>query len=192
MISAVILAAGQHDDQNLFSLVHNKPVLHWVLESALASDLDEIVCVTRDLAAVRREIGLRDRRLCWFVNSAADRGQSTSVIAGLWASHPQNEGVMFVAGDRMPVRKELINSLIAWFEQSAALIVAPGFAGQAGSPALFRRDLFPELLKLTGNYSERSLLERHAEKVALIESQEEFVLSRVTQNKSRARLKESI
>ena len=192
MISAVVLAAGHTAEQNSFSPVDNKPVLQWVLESALASDLDEIVCVTRDLAAVRREIRLSARRLFWFVNPAADRGLSTSVIAGLWASHPQTDGVMFLAGDRMPVRKELINALIARFEQSAALIVAPASAGQAGGPALFRRDLFPELLELTGNRDERALLERHAEKIALVDWPEEFFFPDLARNKSRARLKESL
>ena len=192
MISAVILAAGPTADQNLFSRVHHKPLLQWVLESALASDLNEIVCVTRDLAAVRREIRVSDRRLCWFANAAADRGQSSSVIAGLWASHPQSDGIMFLDGERMPAHKDLINLLIARFEQSAALIVAPGSAGRVGSPALFRRDLFPELLKLTGNRSERSLLEHHAEKIALVEWQEEFLPPEVIDSENRARLKNSI
>ena len=192
MISAVVLAAGPTADQNFFSPREDKPLLQWVLESALESDLDEVICVTRDLAAVRRDIRLADKRLCWFLNSAADRGQSTSLIAGLWASHPQSDGVMFLAGDRIPVPKELINSLIARFEQCPASIVAPRFAGRLCSPALFRRDLFPELLKLSGNRSESSLLESHADKIALVEWQGEFLLSDGAQSKSRARLKESI
>ncbi|MGH7798214.1 MAG: nucleotidyltransferase family protein [Candidatus Binatia bacterium] len=191
MISAVVLAAGRSGDQNIFSPLEKKPLLQWVLESALASDLDEIICVTRDLAAVRREIKLANRRLCWLVNSAADRGQSTSVIAGLWASNPQSQGVMFLAGDRMPVRAELINLLIAKFERCPASIVAPGFASEPRSPALFRRDLFPELLNLTGDRSGCSLLERHPEKIVLVEWQEEISFLAVAESKDRKRLNPS-
>jgi len=191
MISAVVVATGQSGDQNIFSPLENKPLLQWVLESALASNLDEIICVTRDLRAVRREIKLADRRLCWLVNSAADRGQSTSLIAGLWASDPQSQGIMFLAGNRMPVRKDLIDSLIERFEESQAFIVTASFAGASRSPVLFRRDLFPELLKLTGDQDETTVLERHEAEIALVEWKEQISVL-AAREKARQRRKEWI
>ena len=191
MISAVVVATGQSGDQNIFSPLENKPLLQWVLESALASDLDEIICVTRDLRAVRREIKLADRRLCWLVNSAADRGQSTSLIAGLWASDPQSQGIMFLAGNRMPVRKDLIDSLIERFEESQASIVTASFAGASRSPVLFHRDLFPELLKLTGDQDETTVLERHEAEIALVEWKEQISVL-AAREKARQRRKEWI
>ena len=191
MISAVVVATGQSGDQNIFSPLENKPLLQWVLESALASNLDEIICVTRDLRAVRREIKLADRRLCWLVNSAADRGQSTSLIAGLWASDPQSQGIMFLAGNRMPVRKDLIDSLIERFEESQASIVTASFAGASRSPVLFRRDLFPELLKLTGDQDETTVLERHETEIALVEWKEQISVL-AAREKARQRRKEWI
>ena len=191
MISAVVVATGQCGDQNIFSPLENKPLLQWVLESALASNLDEIMCVTRDLRAVRREIKLADRRLCWLVNSAADRGQSTSLIAGLWASDPQSQGIMFLAGNRMPVRKDLIDSLIERFEESHASIVTASFAGASRSPVLFRRDLFPELLKLTGDQDETTVLERHEAEIALVEWKEQISVL-AAREKARQRRKEWI
>lgn len=176
MISAVILATGRTDDENLFLPLNGKPMLQWSLESALAADVDEVICVIHDLAAARREIKLVNERLFWCLNSASARGRSTSVIAGLWACHPQSEGVMFLAGDQPPVRKELIDSLIEKFEKSRASIVATSIAGEAHSPLLFPRDLFPELLKLTGDDNGRSLLAKHAGKTALVEWQEEVFL----------------
>lgn len=176
MISAVILAAGRAErmgEQKLFLPLGGKPVLQWVLESALASDLDEIVCVTRDFAPVRRQITLTDERLFWLLNYAADRGQSTSVIAGLWAANQDCDGVMFMVGDQPLISKELINALIDKFDDDSALIVAPKFNGEPRNPVLFRRQLFPELLKLTGDRGGRALLEKHRRKTALIEWPEE-------------------
>ena len=99
-----------------FLALGDKPVLQWVIESALASDLDEVIlCVSCELESARRQIKLVDERLFWLLNYAADRGQSTSVIAGLWAVNPECEGVSFWAGDQPLVRKELINSLIEKF-----------------------------------------------------------------------------
>jgi CTP:molybdopterin cytidylyltransferase MocA len=86
MISSVVLAAGRADrarEQGLLLPLRDKPVLQLVLESALASDLHEIVCVVRDLEAVRRRISLVDERLYWLTNQATHQGQSSSVIAGL-------------------------------------------------------------------------------------------------------------
>ena len=98
MVSSVILATGRIDrigEQELLRPLRDKPVLQWVLESALASDLHEIVCVVHDLEAVRRKISLVDERLYWLTNHAANHGQSSSVIAGLWAIDPKSDGALF-------------------------------------------------------------------------------------------------
>ena len=60
------------------------------------------------------------------------------------------------------IRPELINSLVERFENTPALIVAPSFRGQTCNPILFRRDLFPELLQLTGDRDGRELIKKYA------------------------------
>ena len=113
MISSIVLAAGRAEnmgEQKLLLPLRGKPLLQWILESALASDLHEIVCVVRDLSAVRRRISLADERLYWIINNAADRGQSTSVIGGLWAIHPKSDGALFLVGDQPMIQSKLIDS----------------------------------------------------------------------------------
>jgi len=176
MISAVVLAAGRAQrmgEQKLFLPLRGKPVLQWVLETALASDVHEVICVVRDLKSVRPGIRLVDERLFWLVNHAADRGQSTSVVAGLWATNPKSQGALFLVGDQPMVQRELTDSLIQCFKSSSALIIAPTFGGQPRNPVLFRRDLFPELLKLTGDRGGRVLLEKYVDKAELVEWHEE-------------------
>jgi molybdenum cofactor cytidylyltransferase len=89
---------------------------------------------------------LVDERLYGLTNYAADRGQSASVIAGLWAVDPQSNGALYLAGDQPMVGSELIDSLIERFRNSDALIVAPCFQGQPRSPVLFRAIFLPSLL----------------------------------------------
>jgi molybdenum cofactor cytidylyltransferase len=178
MISSVVLASGPPNttgEQKLLLPSGGKPALQWVLESALASDIHEIVCVVRDLKAVRRKISLVEKRLYWLTNDAADRGQSTSVIAGLWAIDPKSDGALLLAGDQPTIRPELINSLLERFENSTALIVAPSFQGQIRNPILFRRDLFPKLLQLAGDRDGRELVEKYRKKTALVEWNDEGV-----------------
>jgi len=96
------------------------------------------------------------------------------VTAGLWAANQQCDGVMFLVGDQPLISKDLINSLIDKFYNSSAAIVAPKFNGEARNPVLFRRKVFPELLKLTGDRGGRVLLEKHRKKTALLDWPEEL------------------
>ena len=168
MVSAIILATGS-------DTIEEQKLLQRVIESALASDLHEIICVVRDLEAVRRRISLSDERLYWLTNPAADQGQSSSVIAGLWAIDPKSDGALFLPGDQPMIRTELINSLVERFENTNALIVAPSFRGQIHDPILFRRDLFPKLLQLTGDRNGRELIEKYRKKTALVEWNDDVI-----------------
>jgi molybdenum cofactor cytidylyltransferase len=161
-------------EQKLLLPLGGKPVLQRVLESALASDVHEVICVVRDLAPIRQQICLSDDRLCWLVNYAADRGQSTSVIAGLWAIDPKSNGALFLVGDQPMIPSELIDSMLDRFETSSASIVAPSFDGQTRNPVLFRRNLFPEILQLTGDRGGRALLETHRDRTAVVEWDDEL------------------
>ncbi|HEY2920815.1 MAG TPA: nucleotidyltransferase family protein [Candidatus Binatia bacterium] len=193
MISAVVLAAGRAQRigrEKLLLPLRGKPVLQWVLESALASDLDEIVCVTRELTSAQRQLNLSDERLLWLTNYAADRGQSTSVISGLWATNPRSDGVMFLVGDQPLIRKELINALIEKFKAGSAWIVAPSFEQAPRNPVLFRRDLFPELLQLTGDRGGRMLIEKYTNRTALVEWKDEISFLDLDVHEDYERLKE--
>jgi molybdenum cofactor cytidylyltransferase len=193
VISAVVLAAGQAQrlgQPKLFLPLRGKPVLQWVLESALDSDLDEIVCVTRELRSAQRQLNLSDERLLWLTNYAADRGQSTSVIAGLWATSPKSDGVMFLVGDQPLIPKELINALIKKFTSGSAWIVAPSFKNEPRNPVLFRRDLFFELLQLTGDRGGRALIDKHKKKTALVEWKDEIPFLDLDVHEDYERLKE--
>jgi molybdenum cofactor cytidylyltransferase len=193
MISAVILAAGRAErmgEPKLFLPLGGKPLLQWVLESALASDLDEVICVTRELNSARRLINVTDERLFWLLNYAADHGQSTSVITGLWAANAATDGVMFLCGDQPLVRPELINALIEKFDDTSAWIVAPKFNGEVRNPILFHRKLFPELLQLTGDRGGRPLLDKHKRKTTLLDWPEELSFLDIDVREDYERLKQ--
>jgi len=192
MISAVVLAtrrAQRIGEPEFFLPLNGKPALQWLLESALASVLGEIVCVFDDLKSARRQINLVDDKLFWLVNSA-ERGQSATVITGLWAIHPKSDGVMFLDGDQPFIRKDLIDALIEKFYESSALIVAPSFDGKTRSPILFHRELFPELLKLTGDRRERLLLRGREKFTALVQWKEELSFVTVKDYQDRERVRE--
>jgi molybdenum cofactor cytidylyltransferase len=176
MVSAVVLAAGRvesMEEQKVLLPLRDKPVLQRVLEGALASKLREVVCVVSDFTSAGRHITVENERLIWLVNYGGG-GPNSSMIAGLWAIDPSSDGVLFLAGDQPFIRSELIDALIERFESGHALIVAPSFQGQPRNPLLFRRQLFPDLLKLTGDRSGLALLEKHRDRAELVPWGEEI------------------
>ena len=193
MVSAVVLAPARfesmHEQKTLLS-PRDPPVLQRVLESALASKVREVVCVVSDLALAGRRLTIENERLVWLLNYGPEGGPNGPMIAGLWAIDPKSDGVLFLAGDQPSIRSELIDALIERFENSRALIVEPSFAGQPGNPLLFRRELFPDLLKVTGNQSGRTLLEKNRDQAELVPWGEEIPCVDVDAGADCARLKE--
>jgi len=162
MISAVVLAADRPrpGGEVLFlESFRGKPVLQRVLETALRSDADEVICVVRDLAQARAHIPLVNDKLSWVIDYGADYGKSHALVAGLWAIDPSSGGAVFLNGDQPTVSRNIINGLIDRFVHTSALIVVSTIASQPRYPILFRRELFPELLKLRGEQDGRQLIE---------------------------------
>ena len=177
MISGIILAAGAAErmgQQKLYLDLKGKPVLRWALEAALSSKLDEVICVVREPKETQQRISLGHDKLRWVTNERAAEGQSTSIIAGLKTISPQSEAALFLVGDQPLVKLELINGLIDLFRKTSALIVAPTFQCQTRNPVLFHKDLFPELLKLTGEREGgRGLIQKYRVQLALLEWKDE-------------------
>ena len=59
------------------------------------------------------------------------------------------------------------------FQNTNALIVAPSFRGEICNSILFRRDLFPKLLQLTGDRDGRELIAKYLKKTSLVEWNDE-------------------
>ena len=192
MISAVVLAAGKGERMGkakLFLPWRGKVMLQWVLESVLASAVDEVICVVRDLAAVRAHIAVKDERLAWLVNERADAGQSASVTAGLWAMDGRSDRALFTVGDQPMLESALLDALIDRSKRVAAPIIAPSFKGQIRNPVLFRREVFPELLKLKGDHGGRSLLEKLRDRLELVEWKSAATFMDIDDEKDYERLK---
>jgi molybdenum cofactor cytidylyltransferase len=163
-VAGIILAAGRSSrlgrPKQLLDL-GGKPLLRATLDNALASSLDRVFLVLgHEAVAISRALGLHPATVV--VNDHFADGQASSVVAGVNALPDQTAAAMLLLGDQPGVTPAIIDGVVAAWRAADAQIAAPVYGGTLGNPVLFRRDLFPELLRLAGDEGARRLVREHS------------------------------
>jgi molybdenum cofactor cytidylyltransferase len=168
-VAVVILAAGastRYGRPKQVEPIGGVPMVVRALTTALASGATDVVVVTgAHEAAVRGVLetpalqGAACARLVH--NPAWASGQATSMQAGLAALPAEVQAAIFMPVDQPFLSPLLLRQLIAAWQRGAAL-AAPAVDGQArGAPALFDRQLWPELAAVQGDTGGRAVLQHH-------------------------------
>lgn len=152
--------------------IGGRSLIRLVVDSALRSKIDELVVVLgAEAEAVRQQIGVGQGTRAPRVveNPRFELGQSTSLRAGLTAVDQRCEAALFLMGDQPLVTPEIINALIDRYRVGDVLLVYPSYAGQRGTPVLFSRELFPELMRVTGDRGGREVLAKYLPQAASVD-----------------------
>ncbi|MDB6025030.1 MAG: putative MobA-like protein [Verrucomicrobiales bacterium] len=99
------------------------------------------------------------------VNADWKMGISSSIRCGLkmlLGVHPQTQSVILFLADQPHVNGRSLRKLIAAHVESGCGLVTASYSSRMGTPALFSRVYFNELLEMEGQGGAKSLLERHA------------------------------
>lgn len=180
-LGAVVLAAGGASRYGAL-----KQTLPWgdttlvgrALRVAQASGAAQTILVTGANAeeveqAAHAVIGGRSRAVGppWSVvnNPAWPDGLSTSVRAGLAALGDDIGVALFLLADQPTVTPEIVHTLVQRYRETGAPIVVPTFAGRRGTPTLWDRDLWHELMQVEGDQGGRALIEDFADQAAFVE-----------------------
>jgi molybdenum cofactor cytidylyltransferase len=166
LIAAVVLAAGlarRMGRQKLLLEVQGSPIVRRAVEGVLPH-VDDVVVVTgpADAAMPGALAGLRVR---FAVNPHPEHGQGTSIAIGVAALGIETTAALVVLGDQPALPSSVVPSLIEAFRGTGNDIVAPIYRGLQGTPVLFGRAVFPELIALSGDAGARSVVEREARRV---------------------------
>ena len=102
-------------------------------------------------------------------NPDAAQGQSASVRLGL-SRLMDLDGVMFCVCDQPWLRRDSVERLLADFATHPDCICALGWKGERGSPVVFPKELFPELLALTGDRGGGGVVQAHQNRLRLVEA----------------------
>jgi 4-nitrophenyl phosphatase len=197
-IGAVILAAGAST-----RFGQSKQLLDWngvplvvhVADIAMAAGLEPVIVVLGSQAeSISTALdaaaeGQSPVSIQTVMNWRWEEGMSTSVQAGLAALPPETEAAIFLQCDQPLVTPDLVQALVARFEETNAPIVHPTHAGQRGTPVLFGRRLFAELATVTGDEGGRSLISRHAKDVATVKVTDPHLLADIDTPDDYERLK---
>ncbi len=178
-ISAVVLAAGASrrmgKQDKLFLSLNGKSVLRRSVENALKADVKDVLVVAGENFH-RVNLELKQLHVQVLLNRNHPLGISTSIITGVRALNPNTEAAVILLADQPNLQPQTINRLIETYRAGEHRIVVGRYHGIIGNPALFARDLFPELLQLYGDVGARSVLKRHSDALAVVDIPEEEAL----------------
>lgn len=171
MIAAIVLAAGlsrRMGQAKLLMPVGGRAIIRYVVESVLAGGVDSVWVVTGpDVEPI--EAALAGFEVQIVVNPAPEEGQAGSVRTGIAALPRSADAVLIALGDQPSLAPSIIPALLAARRASPKLIVAPRYRDGQGNPVLFKREIFPELLRLTGDLGARPIIQKEPARVEWVE-----------------------
>jgi molybdenum cofactor cytidylyltransferase len=185
--AAIILAAGSSSRMGggrhkLLLPLDGRPVLSHVIDATLASQARPIIVVLghqsdQVRSQIKHYIIHHDIEL--IENAYYQQGMSSSLRIGIQTLLSdgyrkqrfsyQVDSALIVLGDQPLITPKIIDALITAYRTMRKPIVAPLYKGKRGSPVLFDKGLFSELMEVTGDEGGRTVLERHRHEVELIE-----------------------
>jgi len=170
-IAGIVLAAGLSRrlgrPKQLLVLDDRALVAH-VADRALASTLDEVIVVTGASAAEIRE-AIGDRTVRFVHNPDFERGQGTSLAAGIAALGEAVDATVILLGDQPGIAPETIDRVIGARRETIAPVIMARYGDQQGHPVLFGREVFTDLMRLDGDTGGREIVRAHREALVLVD-----------------------
>lgn len=166
-VGGVVLAAGSSSRlgrPKQLLLHEGKTLVRRTAEAAVAAGLLPVVAVLgAHPEAVAAELaGLPVHPV---LNPDWAAGMGLSLRVGLRALPPEVDAALVVLCDQLRVDAAHLAALVDTFSRTHAPIVASGYAGARGVPALFSRALFAELEALAPEEGARRIIAREPSRV---------------------------
>ncbi|HEV2215345.1 MAG TPA: nucleotidyltransferase family protein [Terracidiphilus sp.] len=163
-VPAILLAAGESrrlGQPKQLVAVGRELLLERALRVAREAQAHPLLVVLgAHFASIRARINFQDA--VPILNEDWQRGISTSIRAGLReldARAPQYACALFITCDQPCLTAAHLRALIAAHQAHAApAIAASSYQGAYGTPAIFPRELFPQLHALEGDKGARALI----------------------------------
>lgn len=175
LTAGIILAAGvsaRFGRPKQLLRLKNKYLIEWVLDAALASNLQKVVVVLGyEYQRILQALGTKTShpQLQVLINHRYREGQSRSIQAGLLAVRKSFSSVMFLLGDQPMLLPDTIDQMLDKFWHSKMDICVPVYNGKRGNPTIFRRRMYDQLLAIQGDIGAREIIHAFPKRVLAFE-----------------------
>lgn len=169
----IILAAG-----NSSRLGRPKQLLEYKESTLLKNTISEALKIKNALILVvtganhdtiQKEFNFPEIKIC--LNADWQNGMSSSIVKGLsdlLNINPDCEQCIFAVCDQPFVTNLIFENLIIEQDKTKKGIIASAYSETLGTPVLFDKKYFKELLNLTGQEGAKKLIKKHSEYTASI------------------------
>lgn len=170
-VTGLILASGRstrYGSEKLLAPLGGLPVGRWVVEAALASDLERVALIVRpELAAA---LTPNAPNLVVAFNPDYADGQAAAIRIGMSVAAGESSHVLIMLADQPLITTSLLDHYVA-LARAGAELAALRDGDRLKPPALFRREHFQALGKLGGDEGGRSILDDFRDRVTEVEQE---------------------
>lgn len=150
---------------------NGKSLLQQMINTAADTGINPLIVVLGANAAVlSNEIDTKKAHTVF--NKHWQTGMASSINTGLnflIEKYPLTDGAIFMMCDQPFVSVGLLKDLIIIQKQTGKQIVCSRYQQVLGVPALFYKNIFPELLQLKGDTGARKIIQQHPDEVATVQ-----------------------
>lgn len=173
-LGVVILSAGAATRMGKAKMLlpyDGQTILGHIIEEVQALN-PAITCLVtgKYTAEIETVINVNSLEMVPFDNWQA--GMSASIQFGLSSileKQTNIDAVLFVVSDQPFLDRQLLFRMLDTFQQSGKGIVAAQYQQQFGTPVLFSKSYFPEIMLLEGDRGAKKLVEKQLEDVVLVD-----------------------
>ncbi|WP_231424853.1 MULTISPECIES: NTP transferase domain-containing protein [Pedobacter] len=140
-----------------------------ITESAKTTFYPIIVVLGAYAAEIKQSIA--DKGIFYVVNENWESGMSSSISFGLQSAlniDPEIENVILTVADQVHISSEIFEALNSTHQFTNKSIVTCAYSKTTGSPSLFNKKYFEELLNLTGETGAKPVIKQYITDTATI------------------------
>jgi molybdenum cofactor cytidylyltransferase len=173
-IWGMVLAAGLSRRMGIPKMLlpyQQKTLVRYVIEKSLNSVLDGVVVVINPkVEGLYEEVSIRGVKQV-IQNNDSYLGMSTSIKAGLRSLPQQVEATVILLGDQPEICENLIDKVVETYrlKHKPSVVQSVFLNNEKGHPVLFKRNMFPHLLKMDGDRGGKSVIQKFSKEVVYAE-----------------------
>ena len=168
----IVLAAGpssRMEQPKQLLVYNNQSLLEHIIDEAKKSLMPVVVVLGANEGEIKKDI--KNQKAVMVINENWQSGMSSSINAGLkkaLAMYKEMQNCILAVCDQPFVSSALFAELISQKIKTGKKIIACSYDHTLGTPCLFDKKYFDELMNLEGSHGAKKLLQKYAGNVASV------------------------